>query len=56
MVALTGLAACGPEATSRGEPVDSSVLEAELMAADRAFNVATTQSGVEGWDSRIHDR
>lgn len=51
MVALTGLAACGPEATGRGEPVESSVLEAELMAADRAFNVATAESGVEGWAS-----
>lgn len=31
--------------------MDSSVLEAELMEADRAFNKATAESGVEGWVS-----
>ncbi len=51
MIALTGLAACGPGTASREEPVDASVLEAELMDADRAFNAATSESGVEGWAS-----
>ncbi len=31
--------------------MDSSVLEAELMEADRAFNVATAESGADGWAS-----
>ena len=51
IVALIGLAACGPDAASRAEPVDPSVLEAQLMAADRAFNVATAESGADGWAS-----
>jgi len=51
IVALIGLAACGPDAASRGEPVDPNVLEAELMEADRAFNVATAESGADGWAS-----
>lgn len=51
LVSLAGLAASGPDAAIRGEPVDSSVLEAELMEADRAFNKATAESGAEGWAS-----
>ena len=50
-VTLLALAACEPDSASRGEPVDTSALEVELMEADRAFYRATAESGADGWAS-----
>ena len=51
MLALITLAACAPDSASQGESMSMSALEAELMAADRAFNLATAESGADGWAS-----
>ena len=51
MLALIALAGCGPASASREEPMTSTQLEAELMEADRAFNLATAESGADGWAS-----
>jgi len=47
LVLTLGLAGCGGEPPARG----GSAFELELMAADRAFNQATQEEGLEGWVS-----
>ncbi|HYW52173.1 MAG TPA: DUF4440 domain-containing protein [Gemmatimonadaceae bacterium] len=52
-ITLCGLAACKPPLALPPTPINDSVLQDELFAADRAFAKAVADSGAPAWNARF---
>lgn len=53
IASLCILAACAPPLALPSKPINDSVLQDELFAADRAFARAVADSGVVAWNARF---
>ena len=53
IASLCILAACAPPVTLPSKPINDSVLQDELFAADRAFARAVADSGAPAWNARM---